>query len=161
MDGSRTEEDWRKLQSLIAFHKSDEPPDISQRETLYKCPPKKQTLVKLLLINQESIGFYIVRLKGLQEDGGPPFEMPILDGVFISKAYRKQGWGTAMIDDLVNVHFPGQDVGFSQPISVSLESVLKKFLTANPQHRSKLWAVENCGEEGDRLNLWLSLAIKR
>jgi hypothetical protein len=48
--------------------------------------------------------------------------MPILDGVFISKAYRKQGWGTAMIDDLVNVHFPGQDVGFSQPISVSLES---------------------------------------
>ncbi len=48
--------------------------------------------------------------------------MPILDGVFISKAYRKQGWGSAMINDLVNVHFPGQDVGFSQPISVSLES---------------------------------------
>ena len=48
--------------------------------------------------------------------------MPILDGVFISKAYRRQGWGTAMIEDIVNVHFPGQDVGFSKPISVSLES---------------------------------------
>nr|CAH0098677.1 unnamed protein product [Daphnia galeata] len=118
----RTEEDWRKLQNLIEFHESNEPPDISQRETLYKCPPTKQTLVKLLLINQEAIGFYIVRLKGLQEDGGLPFEMPILDGVFISKAYRRQGWGTAMIEDL-------------------------KFLTNNPHHRSKLWAVENCGEE--------------
>ena len=61
----RMEEDWRKLQNLIEFHESNEPPNISQRETLYKCPPTKQTLVKLLLINQEAIGFYIVRLKGL------------------------------------------------------------------------------------------------
>ena len=59
--------------------------------------------------------------------------MPILDGVFISKAYRRQGWGTAMIEDLVNIHFPGQDIGFSQPISLSLESgeLAIKLLNAN------------------------------
>ena len=76
----------------------------------------------LVSVIYHSIGFFCSGCLGLQEDGGLPFEMPILDGVFISKAYRRQGWGTAMIEDLVSVHFPGQDIGFSQPISLSLES---------------------------------------
>lgn len=59
--------------------------------------------------------------KGLQEEGGPPFELPILDAVFICKAHRRQGWGTAMIEELVAIHFPDEDIGFSQPISHSLE----------------------------------------
>lgn len=59
--------------------------------------------------------------KGLQEEGGPPFELPILDAVYICKAHRRQGWGTAMIEELVAVHFPDEDIGFSQPISHSLE----------------------------------------
>lgn len=59
--------------------------------------------------------------KGLQEEGGAPLELPILDAVFICKALRRQGWGTMMIEDLVTVHFPDQDIGFSQPISHSLE----------------------------------------
>ncbi|KZS10158.1 Uncharacterized protein APZ42_025457 [Daphnia magna] len=157
----RTEEDWSKFKSLIEFHTTNEPPDLSQLETLYSCPPTKQTLVKLLFMNQKAVGFYVVRLKGLQEEGGPPFELPILDAVYICKAHRRQGWGTAMIEELVAVHFPDEDIGFSQPISHSLELVLKKFLLTNPRHRDKLWAVENCGEEGDRLNLWLASAIKR
>ncbi len=56
---------------------------------------------------------------GMQEDG-LPLEMPILDGVFIRKAYRRQGWGTEMMKDIME-HFPEQDVGLSQPISQSLE----------------------------------------
>ena len=107
--------------------------------------------------------------------------MCILDGVFICKAHRRQGWGTTMIQDIIT-HLPDQDVGLRQPISHSLElgmpqfggvnifyiyfnnysfQVVKKFLTNNPQHRGKLWSVQNCGEEGDRLNLWFTLALKR
>lgn len=106
--------------------------------------------------------------------------MPVLDGVFIKKAYRRQGWATKMIEEILQL-FPGQDVGFSQPISNSLtlgetdatiivvlklnpnfESlVVRKFLSSNPQYRDKLWAVENGGGEGDRFNLWLMLAVKK
>ncbi|XP_057380868.1 protein FAM169B-like [Daphnia carinata] len=157
----KTEEDWSKLKSLIELHTTKEPPDLSQMEALYRCPPTKQTLVKLLFINQKAVGFYVVRLKGIQEEGGPPFELPILDAVFISKAHRRQHWGTAMIEELVAVHFPDEDIGFSQPISHSLELVIMKFLLSNPRYRDKLWAVENCGEEGDRLNIWLASAVKR
>lgn len=86
-----------------------------------------------------------------------------------------------MIKDILQ-QFPDQDIGLSQPISHSLESgkqlwgrsvsrclkmlsisfaVVKKLLSGNPQHRDRLWSVENCGEEGDRLNLWLTLACKK
>lgn len=52
------------MQRLIEFNITEEPPDVMQNETPYKCPPREQTLVKLLLVNQTAVGFYIVRLKG-------------------------------------------------------------------------------------------------
>lgn len=100
--------------------------------------------------------------------------MHILDGVFIRHSQRRKGWGTAMLTDLV-LQFPEQDLGFSHPISHSLHlggslflwslyhglnqlysSVLINFLNKHSEHRSRFWSVRNCGEEGDRLNLWLS-----
>ena len=49
------DEDYAKLIHLIDMN--DEPP-------LFKKPPRIGTLIKLLWVNGEAVGFVIVRLKG-------------------------------------------------------------------------------------------------
>lgn len=63
---------------------------------------------------------YLYNNIGRQEEGGPPLQLPILDGSFICKAHRRKGWGIKMMEDITQ-HFPNQDIGLSQPISHSLE----------------------------------------
>ena len=46
--------------------------------------------------------------------------MPLVDTLFIRSNHRRQGLATAMIDDIVKT-YPDKDIGFSQPISKSLE----------------------------------------
>jgi len=131
-------------------------------ESFLKKPPRKGTLLKLLWVKGEAVGFFIVRLKGVQEDSLVPIvtEMNILDAVFVRQSHRRQGWGSAMLNDIIK-HFPDENVGFSHPISLSLQHVLQKFLSMESKYRSKFWSVKNRGEEGDRLNLWILLASRR
>lgn len=62
-----TENDWHEVENLIGFSTSEEPPNVAELETFLKCPPKSQTLVKLLTINQMTVGVYIVRLRGIKK----------------------------------------------------------------------------------------------
>lgn len=59
---------------------------------------------------------------GIQEDSLVPVitEMNTLDAVFIRQAYRRQGWGCAMLHDIIK-QFPDENIGFSHPISLSLQ----------------------------------------
>jgi len=137
-------------------------PCSQELESFFKNPPRKGTLLKLLWVNGEAVGFFIVRLEGIQEDSLVPviMEMNILDAVFIRQTHRRRGWGSAMLKDIIK-HFPDENIGFSHPISLSLQHVLKKFLLAESKYRSKFWNVKNRGEEGDRLNLWILLASRK
>lgn len=42
-----------------------EPPSLKEMESFLKRPPRKGTLLKLLWVNGEAVGFFIVRLKGM------------------------------------------------------------------------------------------------
>jgi len=53
--------------------------------------------------------------------------MNILDAVFVRQSHRRQGWGSAMLNDIIK-HFPDENVGFSHPISLSLQHGMKIFI---------------------------------
>ena len=51
------------LKLLMRVHESEEPPNISQKESLYKEPPDS-AVVKLLWVDGQPVGFFFVRCKG-------------------------------------------------------------------------------------------------
>ena len=64
--------------------------------------------------------FKVLICSGVQSDGPFNLHMPVLDGAFIRKSWRRKGWGTIMIKDFIST-FPEEDyLGFSEPISNSL-----------------------------------------
>lgn len=57
--------DNQELLKLIDYNKNVDLPNFNEMETTYKYPPLTGVLAKILWINGEASGFYIVRLKGL------------------------------------------------------------------------------------------------
>ncbi len=47
------------------------------------------------------------------------YELPVIDLVYTRKQYRRKGYATLVLEDLLDM-FPKQDVGFSQPISPAM-----------------------------------------
>ena len=49
---------------LYDVHFKEEPPNLEEKETLYREPPKGNATVKLLWQENEAVGFYFYRCKG-------------------------------------------------------------------------------------------------
>lgn len=79
--------------------------------------------------------------------------MPIVDLIFIRKAYRGQGLGIMIVDDVVK-KYGHQNIGFSKPITAPMYKVLEKYLRTNAQERDYFWEV---GYDGYHNNVWLTL----
>ena len=52
---------------LIEINRNTETPNLLEMETLYANPPRKGTLLKLLWVKGEAVGFFILRLKGFPQ----------------------------------------------------------------------------------------------
>ena len=59
-----SDEDWAALDNLLQLQAEREPPNLEENETLFRKPPRSNTIVKLLKKDSEIIGFYVIRLKG-------------------------------------------------------------------------------------------------
>jgi len=59
-----SDEDWAALDNLLQLQAEREPPNLEENETLFRKPPRSNTIVKLLKQDSEIIGFYVIRLKG-------------------------------------------------------------------------------------------------
>jgi len=82
--------------------------------------------------------------------------MPVIDTVYLRKAFRGKGLGRKMVEQTL-LSFTGEDIGFSYPVSKGLLQVLQKVLLNNSTLRDRVWQCSYTGEEGYRENLWFSL----
>lgn len=47
------------------------------------------------------------------------YAMHTVDSVYIRRSHRRKGFAMSMIDDIIQT-YPGEDIGFSKPISLSM-----------------------------------------
>lgn len=117
---------------------------------------KEDEIAKLLWVDQEAVGFYTIKPKGSPYMFFERYYMPVVDLIFIRQKARRRGHAMRLIDDFLSM-FPGEDVGFSDPISDEMYLVLEKYLKQNGEFRDRLWECRHFGGEGLRKNVWLHL----
>ncbi|XP_035702092.1 protein FAM169B isoform X2 [Folsomia candida] len=153
----KIEESWERMVLFVlsqVVYKEYEEPDETLLEVEFAFPPPTD-LIKILWVNEQPVGFYSVKVKGtLDPVAMECYRMTTLDTLFIRRDYRGQGWGSSAVKDLL-LEFPQENIGFSFPISIPMNRVLKKYLEVTPSDRPRFWEVTGCGTEGNTRNLWL------
>ncbi|XP_053079591.1 protein FAM169B isoform X2 [Acinonyx jubatus] len=124
-------------------------------------PVKEQA--KILWRDGAAVGFYTTKRKGsLCGDGpGACYLLPVFDTVFVRRTYRRQGLGTAMLQDFCETCREDEALGISWPISPAMFKVCRKFLLAHPEERGRLWEVEPPGAWGQRGSIWLKVQLQQ
>ncbi|XP_030173337.1 protein FAM169B isoform X2 [Lynx canadensis] len=124
-------------------------------------PVKEQA--KILWRDGAAVGFYTTKRKGsLCGDGpGACYLLPVFDTVFVRRTYRRQGLGTAMLQDFCETFREDEALGVSWPISPAMFKVCRKFLLAHPEERGRLWEVEPPGAWGQRGSIWLKVQLQQ
>ena len=84
---------------------------------------------------------------------GQYFAMDIVDSVFIRKSHRRLGLASQLLSKVVLGS--DQDIGFSNPLSNGMKSVIITFLSKHPEKRDNLWLCDDNGETSCKKNIWL------
>ncbi|XP_073083228.1 protein FAM169B isoform X2 [Manis javanica] len=126
---------------------------------MFFLPHSVKEHAKILWRGGAAVGFYTVKPKGsLCGDGvGVCYLLPVFDTVFIRRRYRRQGLGTAMLQDFCETFQEDEALGVSWPVSPAMYQVCRKFLGAHPEERGRLWEVEPPGAWGQRDSIWLKV----
>ncbi|KAI5725903.1 soluble lamin-associated protein of 75 kDa-like isoform X2 [Diaphorina citri] len=113
--------------------------------------------VCLLWVQGEPAGFCTLKPKGCWiEELSEQYTMLTLDTIFVLPQYRQKGHVLSLLEELMRRQ-PGEDLGFSSPISSSMYAVLSRFLWSHPEYRTKLWEIQHGGGEGDRELIWYNM----
>ncbi|XP_033616889.1 protein FAM169B isoform X2 [Fukomys damarensis] len=118
---------------------------------------------KILWKNGAAVGFYTVKLKGslCSKSTGACYLLPVFDTVFVRRAHRRQGLGTAMLRDFCDTFPRDEALGVSSPISPAMFQVCRHFLLACPEQRGRLWEVKAPGTLDQRINIWLQIQLQQ
>ncbi|XP_042844078.1 protein FAM169B isoform X2 [Panthera tigris] len=83
-------------------------------------PVKEQA--KILWRDGAAVGFYTTKRKGSLCGVGPGacYLLPVFDTVFVRRTYRRQGLGTAMLQDFCETFREDEALGVSWPISPAM-----------------------------------------
>nr|XP_060473748.1 protein FAM169B-like isoform X6 [Panthera onca] len=122
--------------------------------TMYRDEPQHKILA---LVNPQD-----TKTGSLCGDGpGACYLLPVFDTVFVRRTYRRQGLGTAMLQDFCETFREDEALGVSWPISPAMFKVCRKFLLAHPEERGRLWEVEPPGAWGQRGSIWLKVQLQQ
>ncbi|XP_066211601.1 protein FAM169B-like isoform X4 [Saccopteryx leptura] len=129
---------------------------------LFFLPHSAREEATLLWRDGAAVGFYTTKRKGsLCGDGtGACYLLPVLDTVFVRRRHRRQGLGVAMLRDFCETFRDEEALGISWPISPAMYQVCRKFLSARPEERERLWEVEPPGAWGQRASIWLQVQLQ-
>ncbi|XP_053319753.1 protein FAM169B-like [Spea bombifrons] len=86
--------------------------------------------------------------------------LPVLDTIFVRTKWRRQGFGTKMLQDYCKTFARESALGISCPISTAMYHVCAKFLMDHPKERDRLWEVDAPGDWSQRTNIWLSIQLR-
>ncbi|MBZ3878003.1 Protein FAM169B [Sciurus carolinensis] len=128
-------------------------------DDMFFLPHSVKERAKILWRNGAAVGFYTTKVKGSScGDGtGACSLLPVFDTVFVRRKHRRQGLGTAMLQDFCETFQEDDALGLSCPISSAMYQVCRQFLLAHPEERGRLWEVETLGARGQRVNIWLKV----
>ncbi|XP_008576792.1 PREDICTED: protein FAM169B isoform X2 [Galeopterus variegatus] len=132
-------------------------------DAMFFLPHSAEEQAKILWRHGAAVGFYTTKMKGsLCGDGtGSCYLLPVFDTVFIRRQHRRQGLGTFMLQDFCETFREDEALGVSCPISPAMYQVCRRFLSACPEERARLWEVEPPGAWGQRTNIWLKVQLQQ
>ncbi|KFO22035.1 Protein FAM169B, partial [Fukomys damarensis] len=132
-------------------------------DDMFFLPHSVKEQAKILWKNGAAVGFYTVKLKGslCSKSTGACYLLPVFDTVFVRRAHRRQGLGTAMLRDFCDTFPRDEALGVSSPISPAMFQVCRHFLLACPEQRGRLWEVKAPGTLDQRINIWLQIQLQQ
>ncbi|KAM5172658.1 protein FAM169B-like [Mantella aurantiaca] len=123
-------------------------------------PHSAGELAKILWHHGEAVAFYTYKNKGnLCDQSSQCYMLPVLDTIYVRKKWRKQGFGTTMLQDFCQMFAQEVALGISFPISSDMYHVCGRFLMDNPQEQDRLWEVDPPGDWSQRMNIWLRIQL--
>nr|XP_019582227.1 PREDICTED: protein FAM169B isoform X1 [Rhinolophus sinicus] len=131
-------------------------------DDMFFLPHSVKEEAKILWRDGAAVGFYTTKMKGslCGEGVGVCYLLPVLDTVFVRRKHRRQGLGVAMLRDFCATFHEDEALGVSWPISPAMYQVCRKFLSAHPEERGRLWEVEPPGAWGQRGSIWLKVQLQ-
>ncbi|XP_053769243.1 protein FAM169B [Desmodus rotundus] len=132
-------------------------------DDMFFLPHSGKEEAKILWRDGAAVGFYTTKVKGsLCGDGtGACYLLPVFDTVFVRRGHRRRGLGMAMLQDFCETFCEDGALGVSWPISPAMYQVCRKFLSAHPEERGRLWEVEPPGTWGQRDSIWLKVQLQQ
>ncbi|XP_045680964.1 protein FAM169B-like isoform X4 [Phyllostomus hastatus] len=136
---------------------------LDDDDNMFFLPFSWKEEAKVLWRDGAAVGFYTTKAKGsLCGDGtGACYLLPVFDTVFVRRGHRRRGLGMAMLWDFCETFREDGALGVSWPISPAMLQVCRKFLSAHPEERGRLWEVEPPGAWGQRDSIWLKVQLRQ
>ncbi|KAF2357741.1 Acyl-CoA N-acyltransferase [Trinorchestia longiramus] len=160
-------EGWHQTQSLgerllvLVLTQLDYRAREAEGEVPYGCcSPTHPTY--LLWVHHRLAGMASIRRKGSSIWGGEEvYACDTLDTVYVRPSHRRHGYTLALLSTLAARLPPGEHLGLSHPISLSMCKVLLKFIQVCPDLRERLWTLDEDGEVSGTVMLMLGSLIMR
>lgn len=124
------------------------------------CPPSDPTY--LLWVHHRLAGMASIKRKGSSIWGGEEvYACDTLDTLYVRPYYRRQGYTLSLLTTLAASLPPGEHLGLSHPVSLSMCKVLLKFIQVCPELRDSLWTLDEDGEVSGTVMLMLGSLMMR
>ncbi|MFT7815623.1 soluble lamin-associated protein of 75 kDa isoform X1 [Arapaima gigas] len=119
--------------------------EINKNEVPFLCHHHSD-YAKILWKDGEAIGFYSVKPKGSLCTSflTQRYLLPVMDSIFVRKAYRGQGHGLQILEDFVDT-FKEDTLGLKFPLSHAMYKVCERYLGKYPADEDLLWEVQSVG----------------
>lgn len=133
----------------------------AEAEVPYGCCPLVDPTY-LLWHHHRPAGMCSLKRKGTSIWGGEDvYACDTLDTMYVRPTSRRQGHSLALLRTLAAELPPGDHLGLSHPVSLSMCKVLLKFIQVYPELRDSLWTLDEDGEVSGTVTLMLGSLMMR
>ncbi|KAK7067678.1 hypothetical protein SK128_028182 [Halocaridina rubra] len=133
----------------------------AEAEVPYGCCPLLDPTY-LLWHHHRPAGMCSIKRKGTSIWGGEDlYACDTLDTMYVRPCARRQGHSLALLRTLAAELPPGDHLGLSHPVSLSMCKVLLKFIQVYPELRDSLWTLDEDGEVSGTVTLMLGSLMMR
>ncbi|XP_047485981.1 uncharacterized protein LOC134782530 [Penaeus indicus] len=133
----------------------------AEAEVPYGCCPLNDPTY-LLWHDHRPSGMCSIKRKGTSIWGGEDvYACDTLDTMYVRECARRQGHSLELLRTLTSEIPPGEHLGLSHPVSLSMCKVLLKFIQVYPELRDTLWTLDEDGEVSGTVTLMLGSLMMR
>lgn len=132
-----------------------------ESEVPYGCCPLSDPTY-LLWHHNRPAGMCSLKRKGTSIWGGEDvYACDTLDTMYVRPCARRQGYSLSLLHTFTSELPPGDHLGLSHPVSLSMCKVLLKFIQVYPELRDTMWTLDEDGEVSGTVTLMLGSLMMR